>query len=111
MRISLSHIVILALLFSSLEGVTDVVVDGMPHGDDVAHQSEFGHALEDHDGSVPDSELDGEHCKHCCHSHSSTISALVVTSIAPVKTGDRRSNPKSYILNFSQAPPTPPPNA
>lgn len=111
MRTFLSHIVVLALLFSSLEGVTDVVVDGMPHGDDVSHQSEFGHALGEHDGSVPDTDLDDEHCKHCCHSHSSTMSALVVTSIDSVRTGDRRSNPTSYILNFSQAPPTPPPNA
>ena len=111
MRFLICHIVILSVLFVSLEGAADMVMDGVPHGDDTAHQSEFGHPLEEHDGSVPDSELDGDHCNHCCHGHSSTITSQVASVIAPVIASDSRAEHNNQVRNFAQAPPTPPPNA
>lgn len=111
MRSLIGQIVIVSLLFVSLEGTTDVVTDGVPHGDEVSHQSEFGHSLEKHDGSVPDSELDGDHCEHCCHGHSSTITSQLASNIAPEVSGDRLADHRNHLQNFAQAPPTPPPNA
>ncbi len=101
----------ISVLFMSLEGAADVVMDGVPHGDDVSHQSEFGHPLEDHDGSVPDTELDGDHCQHCCHGHSSSITSQLFSFVPPMNAGDRRVDTQSDVRNFGQAPPTPPPNA
>ncbi|HNP65445.1 MAG TPA: hypothetical protein PKH39_16030 [Woeseiaceae bacterium] len=101
----------ISVLFVSLEATADVVTDGVPHGDDVAHQSEFGHPLEDHDGSVPDTELDGDHCQHCCHGHSSTITSQPAAFIAAMIAGARRVDNLVDVRNFGQAPPTPPPNA
>jgi hypothetical protein len=103
--------VMISVLFVSLEGTTDVVMDGVLHGDDVVHHSEFGYSLEDHDGSVTDSELNDDHCQHCCHGHSSTITSQVDSIVAPVLAGDRRVDNQIDVRNFAQAPPTPPPNA
>ena len=106
-----SQIVIVSLLFMSMEGATDIPLDSVPHRDDAAHLSEFGHALDKHDGSVPDSELDGDHCEHCCHGHCSTIVSQVGSCIVPLSTDERRGANQSHLRNFAQAPPTPPPNA
>ena len=90
----------ISVLFVSLEATADVVTDGVPHGDDVAHQSEFG-----------DTELDGDHCQHCCHGHSSTITSQPAAFIAAMIAGARRVDNLVDVRNFGQAPPTPPPNA
>ena len=111
MRTLIGHIVIFSVLFLSLEGATDVAIDGVPHGDEGAHLSEFGHPLEEHDGSVPDSQLDGDHCEHCCHGHSSTIVSQLASINAPLIASGHRAEKKDRVRNFTQAPPTPPPNA
>lgn len=111
MRSFIGHFVIFSLLFVSLEGATDVVIDGVPHGDDASHQQEFGHPLDAHDGETSDTELDGEHCNHCCHGHTAGISATVASLSTPYVTSDRPSGNSNHVHNFAQAPPTPPPNA
>ena len=111
MRILIGQIVIFSLLFGSIEGTTDTLLHGQPHGDEAAHQAEFGHPLDEHDGNVPDSDLDGDHCDHCCHGHCSTIVCPVGSCIAPVSADDRRIANQPHLQSFARAPPTPPPNA
>ena len=110
MRALICKLMMLSLLFVSLEGVADVVIDGIPHGDESSHQAEFGHPLDNHDGKVSDTELDGEHCEHCCHGHSSVMTAPVVSLQTPVLLRDLRVARSPFVHNFAQAPPTPPPN-
>ncbi len=105
------HFLVLSLLFASMESATDTIVDGVPHGDEASHQTEFGHALDAHDGSVPDSELDGEHCEHCCHSHCSAINPQSMSGIASIVVDHCCIANHPQVLRLAQAPPTPPPNA
>ncbi|MEL7025277.1 MAG: hypothetical protein AAGL69_16205 [Pseudomonadota bacterium] len=111
MRRFVSQIVILSMLFMSIEGASDMLLDGVPHGNDAAHAAEFGHALDKHDGSVSDSQLDGDHCEHCCHGHCTAIVSQVDPCVAPLSTDERRGANQNVLRNFAQAPPTPPPNA
>lgn len=106
-------LVSISVLFMSVEGAADLLVDGgLPHADDVAsHESEFGHALEAHEDETSSGELDDEHCKHCCHGHSAGATGQftpVTTAFVASEHIVRRS---VFVLNFAQAPPTPPPNA
>jgi hypothetical protein len=86
-------------------------VDGVPHGTDETHQSEFGHSLQAHDGDQSDTELDGEHCEHCCHGHSAGLNTVVAALTMPYTRSNQRIASPSHIRNLAQAPPTPPPNA
>lgn len=111
MRRFVSQLVIVSVLFMGIEGATDTLPDGVPHGDDGAHWVELGHALDKHDGSVPESQLDGDHCQHCCHGHCTTIVSQFCLCLALIGSGEIRSPDPSHLRNFAQAPPTPPPNA
>ena len=112
MRSLISHVIVFALLLMSLEGATGSLIEGVPHGgDNGSHQIEFGHGLVDHDRNVPDSELDDDHCKHCCHGHCFTGLPISAQITVPDGSRDRISVNKWRISNFAQAPPTPPPNA
>lgn len=110
MRSFICHYVIFSLLFVSLEATTDVFVDGVPHGDDASHQQEFGHPLDAHDGEASAAELDDDHCEHCCHGHSASMTAQVAALAAPILCHDYGIGRSTRIRNFAQAPPTPPPN-
>ena len=111
MRTFLCILLTVSMLFAGLEASADLVIDGMPHGDETSHQAEFGHSLDEHDGGQSDTELDGEHCGHCCHGHcASMLGILSSPTILPRSAGLRASR-SADVLNFAQAPPTPPPNA
>ena len=110
MRGFLTNLALLSFLFVSIEGAADVVVDGLPHGDSVSHQQEYGHGLEVHGGELSDAELDGDHCDHCCHGHSSSISHshfLDALSDSGKQVRDSRDEP---LPDFLRSPPTPPPD-
>lgn len=111
MRSVLGQLLVLCLLFGSLEGAADVAIDGYPHGTDSGHQTEFGHALDAHEGDLSDSELDGDHCEHCCHAHSVSISAPTVSVMAEYFAFNHKPGRSPHVRNFANAPPTPPPNA
>lgn len=111
MRSVICHFVILSVLFVGLESAADVVMDGYPHGDDASHQEEFGHQLDAHEDGSPSSELDGEHCQHCCHGHSASITGDITIAVPTLVADDPRIRRAPYVGNFAQAPPTPPPNA
>ena len=110
MRFFLSNLALLSFLFVSIEGAADVVVDGIPHGDPISHEQEYGHALDAHGGEISDSELDGDHCDHCCHGHSSGIAHSNFVS-ALGGSGQRvlvlHNEP---LPDFLLTPPTPPPD-
>lgn len=112
MRSLVCKIVIVSFLFVSIEGAADVVVDGMPHGDATSHQEEFGHPLDAHGGELSDTELDGEHCSHCCHGHCSGITD---SSDLTASRESTHANPHDRYIDHLPllflTPPTPPPDA
>ena len=110
MRHFLSNLALLSFLFMSIEGAADVVVDGIPHGGHDSHLEEFGHALDAHGGELSDTELDGDHCDHCCHGHSSEIaeSDLVSKFSSSVRGGPAFQD--EPLPDFLLTPPTPPPD-
>ena len=111
MRSFMCKLALLSFLFVSIEGAADVVVDGMPHGDPTSHEQEYGHSLNAHDGDLSDSELDGDHCDHCCHGHSSSIAHSGLAPLS-VPTDEQVEIPYSDRLSdLLLTPPTPPPDA
>ncbi len=111
MRSFICYFVIFSVLFVGLESAADVVMDGYPHGDDTSHQEEFGHQLDAHEVGTPDRELDGDHCDHCCHGHSTSIAAQISSIAQPCVADEHFTGRSDHIRNLAQAPPTPPPNA
>ncbi len=111
MRHFCNLIVILCLLFASMESAMGITLDGLLHGDEVAHQEEFGHSLDAHDGTSSDSDLDGDHCDHCCHAQSASIGSAFAAATPPTIGNDYALGRSRPQRNIGQAPPTPPPNA
>ena len=111
MRSFACQLVVVSLLFVSVEGATDIVIDGIPHGEAAAHQQEFGHSLDDHNGDLSDRELDGDHCDHCCHVHAVSITTSAPAILLADLTTRQVPAQSDSIVGLPQAPPTPPPNA
>ena len=104
--------VMISVLFTSVESAADLLVDGLPHADDmVSHESEFGHSLEAHEDETSGGELDDEHCKHCCHGHSAGATGQFSSVTTSFVRSELTVGRPAFVLNFAQAPPTPPPNA
>lgn len=109
----LIHMLLLvSLLFASIDGAIDIAKAGHPHEDAASQQMALADTaaddLEDGDNgrtSAPD------HCEHCCHGHAS----VVMPNAQPPHFGRGATShgriANASFLNFSQAPPTPPPNA
>lgn len=111
MRMFIGYLVIFSVLFVGMESAADVVVDGYPHEDITTHQAEFGHQLDAHEDGTPDRELDGEHCNHCCHGHSTGIATSIFAMTPIASTDQPHAGRSDHMRNLAQAPPTPPPNA
>lgn len=111
MRSFICNFVIFSVLFVGLESAADVVVDGYPHEEITTHQDEFGHQLDAHEDGTPDSELDGEHCNHCCHGHSPGFAAQLTVMTPHYATDEHHTRRSDHVHNLAQAPPTPPPTA
>ena len=111
MRSFLCKLAILSFLFVSIEGATDVVEDGMPHGDASTHLQEFGHSLDAHEGEISDAELDGEHCEHCCHGHCFSITTSVLTTSEQHPFRGVQLPYADQLEVLVHSPPTPPPDA
>tara|TARA_R110000782_G_scaffold211777_3_gene299973 strand:- start:209 stop:550 length:342 start_codon:yes stop_codon:yes gene_type:complete len=106
-------LVSISVLFTSVESAAELLVEGgLPHADDVAaHESEFGHSLEAHEDESSNVELDDEHCTHCCHGHSASITGQFTSLTTSFVARELAMGRSAYVHNFAQAPPTPPPNA
>ena len=96
------YLFIFSLLFMGIESAVDSTGGEHPHGNDYAH------VLDSNDPLPLDSD-DDSHCSHCCHGHAGSIAGHI-----PVLNGDITNQHiafyQPHFLNFSQAPPTPPPN-
>lgn len=88
----------------SVEGAADMGKSGHAHTD---HASEHVSAVTVEAAS----DVDANHCDHCCHGHFSGITSPIVSSHAFAYTSEHQSARKSIINNFGHAPPTPPPTA
>ena len=88
-----------------IEGAVDSIGGEHPHGNDYAHVLDS----DDQHSSDSNSDTDNDHCSHCCHGHTSSI-----TGHTPALNCDMTKQQLAFyqphFLNFSQAPPTPPPN-
>jgi len=111
MRSLLCKLALLSFLFVSIEGAADVVVDGIPHGDETSHQQEFGHTLDAHNGEMSDEALDGEHCEHCCHGHTLSISNSILTTSEVHSSKGEQPPYADHLSVLVLTPPTPPPDA
>lgn len=111
MRFIFIHVLMLSVLLAGVEGAMDIALDGVPHDGELSHLEDFGHPLDAHEDGKPGGELDEKHCAHCCHGHSAGLATQFVPSLSPLWDSGRLGDCSSYILSFSQAPPTPPPNA
>jgi hypothetical protein len=102
LRPFISYVFIFSLLFMGIEGAVDSAGGEHPHGDD------YSHVLDSVDSLSLDSDYDG-HCSHCCHGHAGSIAGH-----GPALNCDMAHQQfafyQPHFLNFSQAPPTPPPN-
>jgi len=98
------YLFIFSLLFMGIESAVDSTGGEHPHGD------EYAHVLDSGDSLSMDSHDDDGHCSHCCHGHTGSIAGHI-----PVLNSDMANQQfasyQPHFLNFSQAPPTPPPNA
>ncbi len=106
----MSILALLSFLFASIEGAADVVMDGIPHGDPTGHEQEYGHALEAHGGDLSDAELDGEHCEHCCHGHSSSLTHSYFVNVSPAAGKQPFDLLDDLLPDLLLSPPTPPPD-
>lgn len=111
MRVVFLHILMLSVLLTGVEGAMDIDVDGVPHDGELSHLEDFGHPLDAHEDGKPGGELDEKHSTHCCHGHFTGMVTQLVPPVSPRCVSGRLSDCSNHILSFSQAPPTPPPNA
>jgi hypothetical protein len=98
----ISYLFIFSLLFMGIESAVDAAGGEHPHGDQYAHSLDIDDpaSLEAHD--------DEGHCTHCCHGHTGSIVGHI-TVLNCDMTHQQLAFYRPHFLNFSQAPPTPPP--
>ena len=100
----------LSMLYMSAEGAVDVASDGHPHGDDLTHQIDATPSLSPSTDTAPDTNLENDHCEHCCHGHLVSITSKLESALL-ADANDHLTIHVPRVLNYAQAPPTPPPNA
>lgn len=102
LRPFISYVFIFSLLFMGIESAIDSTGGEHPHGDDYAH-------VLDSDAPLPlDADDNNDHCSHCCHGHTGSIAGNI-TVLNCDMTHQQLAFYRPHFLNFSQAPPTPPP--
>lgn len=104
---------ILALLSMSIDGAIDIAQFGHPHEDPLSHQTGDSHHFDDvaRDEQSGGDSSSSDHCEHCCHGHTSVLTAGAPGPVGNSVVGRRIAYAQSAVANFAQAPPTPPPNA
>jgi len=99
--------VMISVLFMSVDGAADVASTDHPYGGAPAY------FVDKHTGSSPatglGSTLDVDHCEHCCHGHTSSITGHVSVVVPVLIAGDYQVRRAPHVRNLAQAPPTPPP--
>lgn len=103
MKSILCHLLLISLLFVSIEGAADLGEVGHAH---------TGHAHEGTDTVVdPAQDIEAGHCEHCCHGHTVAVVGSEKAGLIPSPVTNLRARHSNHFANFPQTPPTPPPNA
>lgn len=103
MKAVLCHLLLISLLFVSIDGAADMAREGHAHAEHAEQQESSD------DPSNPD--IDSNHCDRCCHGHAPGISSAVASSAVNNSATDHEHHHAPSIQNLGQAPPTPPPTA
>lgn len=81
-----------------------VVADSHPDGGTGEIHVDAGHP----DSADTDYDLDMDHCEDCCHGHTPSLVPLYTSLTFTPPSGFHQID-RSRVVNFSKAPPTPPP--
>lgn len=105
MRDAVLKLVIVAMLFVTMEGMAESVDDSTFHQTHHAHADDSDQWFHDNDGD----DHHGEACEHFCHVH---VIALTSQTSIPELPRMGGSAPTSSIRSATRGiePPTPPPN-
>ena len=100
-------LVVVSLLFVSMEGIADSVDEASFHQTHHAHADEPGAEwFPDSDGS----DHGGDACEHFCHAHGVALTPqITLPNVSMSRSFD--SALVEHAVTRSTAPPTPPPNA
>lgn len=79
------------------------------HGSAHSHGNEYAHQVDNDKQSWGETDDDSDHGQHCCHAHAS-FTAGHLTAMSCNTPNLKVSFNRPHTLNFTQAPPTPPPN-
>jgi hypothetical protein len=104
MRDSILKLVIAAMLFVSVECVSETVDEASFHQTHHAHADDGTEWYPDSDGHDHSDEV----CEHFCHSHSVALTLAVSTPNFPQFAG-RIQAPPAHVVSRITTPPTPPP--
>lgn len=105
MNTFLTYLVLISMLFVSIEGAADMGKSGHAHDEHASlhiDPDEVGAAIPDKDAS---------HCDHCCHGHINVIGSVLIPIHSRIPAGNQRPLSSLFVKNYAQAPPTPPPTA
>lgn len=110
-------LLILSLLWGSLDGAADIASSGHAHQPDGAPSAvvdltepQDATVMAGDDQSRQAGPEDDSHCEHCCHGHTHAVVALLsLSSMKP--TVEHTVQPVQVSDTDARAPPTPPPNA
>lgn len=94
-------LVIVSMLIMSMDGIADSVVQGHAHGESVAHMTD--------EVAASISSESEDHCEQCCHGHTAGITTTAAPMTSPFVSANQTAACSIFVLNFAQAPPTPPP--
>jgi len=89
----------ISMLFMSVDGAADIAFTGHPHGGEPTHLIDK-HAVASMDFSLG-VELDIDHCEHCCHGHTFSISVQMNFALPMLVTSDQRIVATPCVRNFA----------
>jgi len=101
-RLFISYLFIFSLLFMGIESAVDAAGGAHPHA------GEYALSLGIDDPTSLEAHDDEGHCSHCCHGHAGSIAGNITTLNCDIA-DQRIAFYQPLFLNFSEAPPTPPP--
>ena len=105
MRILICQVLMLSLLSMNVEGAMDIASDLHSNGEELTHLIDTSSA-----DSGGDADRENNHCEHCCHAHVVSITSQLLATTTYHDVVDYQAGNAPVVINFAQAPPTPPPN-
>ena len=109
MRSIFGYFLVLSMLIMNMEAFIDVQLLGHSHDGEQSHSLNVSSINLDDSGQSDTS--DNDFCGHCCHGHSNSIVSKNTGFSVASHNLETRIDPPSQFKDFTQRPPTPPPNA